>query len=203
MKQKIFFLAVLTVLLLLLAALPAGATLLTYNGSQAGFNDGHFYVGDDLGTLGASSITMWCVDSTHIITANQWDVTVVSLANPVGLAGLLGLTVNDYKAMFVLGQQFTNTSQVTDVSLQHIIWSFADPADYPLSVAQLALKNSALAAIGNQNWADKVVLVPTGNQSLWKGQVFEYQTPEPWTLGMVGVGMLGLGLIRFRHNRIQ
>jgi hypothetical protein len=209
MKLKMFFLAVLAVLLLL-AALPAGATLLTYNGNPAGFSDGNFYVGDASGTLGGSDITMWCVDPAHIISASSWDVTVVSLANPVGLAGLLGLTVDDYKAMFLLGKQFTNTSQSADVSLQHEIWWFAAPGSYPLNASQQTAVNTALATVGSYNWTNAYVLVPTGNQSGWKGQIFDEGSvgkvpgvPEPVTFVLLGSGLLGLGLIRFRCNRTQ
>lgn len=199
--KKIFAAAAATMFVFVLSAT---ATLLTYGSYPTGFNDGSFYVGEAAGNLGGQSIEMWCVDPLHQISTNFWDVDVINLASPVGLDGLLGLTVNDFRAMYLLGLQFTGTSQAADVSLQHEIWSFANPSGYTLSVAELAQKNSAIALVAGYNFASANVLVPQGDQGQWTGQIFETGAvntiPEPatWILFLVGSGLL---LVSWRCNR--
>ena len=185
------------VVFLTVFAVSVNAETLAFNGYPWGLNDGSFYVGDAAGTLGTNNIVMWCVDPLHEITLSPWDVTVVSLANPIGLNGL-PLTVADYEAMFLLGQQFTNTNQTIDVALQHEIWSFANPSAYPLTVAEQGQKNDAIAAIGGYNFLGADVLVPQGDPSGWTGQVFETGTatmvPEPAFILLLGLGLMGVVL---------
>ena len=190
------------VILWLTLALSAFGAPLTYNGYPTGFNDGNVYVGNASGTLSGIGIEMWCIDPDHHISANAWEVDVVNLGNPgTALDGLLGLSVNDFRAMFLLGGMFTDTNQATDVSIQHTIWSFANPGGFPLTPTETALKNNMLAAVGNYDFSNAYVLIPQGSHTNWTGQIFETgradQVPETATVWLV----LGAFLIIFTWVR--
>ncbi len=195
-------------MLLIIALVPAtaAADTLTFVNYPAGFTDGTYYVADAAGKLNELLITMWCIDAKDHITQNQWNVIVVSLADPTGLAGVLGLTVDQFKAMFLLGQGFSPTDQALDVSLQHEIWNFTDPADFPLTPAQKAQVAAVLASVGNYDWSHAYVLLETGNQCSWVGQLFNEgsappKIPEPGTLVLLGLGLLIVGPLYRRLQR--
>jgi hypothetical protein len=187
--------------LLLTFAFTAPAATLEFNGYPAGITDGQYYVGQAAGGLDRVDILMWCVDPLHLITNNNWDVTIYSLANPAALTGLLpNVTGQDFQAMFLLGLGFNNTSG--DVDIQHEIWSFADPGDYPLTAGQQADVTSALASVGMYSFTGAYLMDPTYSNS--GGQLFESgtvsTTPEPATFALFGVGLLGVVFIRRRRK---
>lgn len=167
--------------LLSLSLSAARAQNLAYNG-YPGESDGHFFVGLASGTLGGTPVNMFCIDALDDVSPGQsWTVNKLSLntAGPIITPlnpAYPSLTVQDYQAMILLGDQFTGSNPL-DSELQHAIWSFSNPSSFPLTGDTQAqtLKADALASVGGYDFSNAFVLVPTStiNGSAAAAQIFE------------------------------
>jgi len=177
MKKTLLALAA----LLGLSAAGLRAQSLVYNG-YPGESDGHFFVGLAGGTLGGTPVNMFCIDALDDVSPGQsWSVNKLSLNTSVPITTPLNpaypsLTVQDYQAMILLGDQFTGSNPL-DSELQHAIWSFSNPSSFPLTgdTEAQTLKADALASVGGYNFSDAFVLVPTStiNGTSSAPQIFE------------------------------
>jgi len=143
------------------------------------------YVGNDTGHfITGNPFNMWCIDSLDDVgIGSSWSVNPVSLniASPDTTilstpynSGYPHLTVQDYQAMFILGSQFTGNI-TTDTLLQDAIWNFAAPSSYSLNSTAQSLQSSALASVGNYDYSNAYVLVPSAPYPAFDGsaQIFE------------------------------
>lgn len=191
--------------LMLLAVLASLACLaapitdnLHYMGYPAGLTDGSYYVGlakGDLANDGLGPFPMWCVDPTHRISKNDWDVAIRPLT-PSGIAGnSMGYTLLELQTMAVLGSGFDNMNP-NDKMLQHAIWSIADGRS--LTAGEQTLLTTAQALVSTFNFNGFVVLDPLecGGQMMMTRVAAP--VPEPGTLALAGLGLMAVAFLSRR-----
>ncbi len=180
----------------------------------AGINNGNFYVGAANGVLEGNNIIMTCVDPADEVSFGQsWTVTIVPLSNPSALDNTIlpGVTGLDFQADFLLSQEFDGDNP-NDSEVHQAIWNFADPSAFPLTTAEQALQTAAYDGVGDYDFSQAYLLVPTqaGSNQQYAGQVFEYgavqptDVPEPATPWLVAIfGATALWIRSARAKRRQ
>ena len=189
-------------LCVLLLGLPAQADVLNYGGYPAGLNDGHYYVGLANGSLASDPndlFSMWCIDSLHEASKNQWLVDVLDITGAAA-SGYNGFTLADYQTMAVLGNEFTNHNP-NDSQVQHGIWYLGD--NRSLSTAEQGILTAARGEISNFDYSGISVFLPreTGGQMMMTGVTAPVPEPSSLFLLLSGAGLIGAARVTKKLTR--
>lgn len=190
----------------LLFAVSAKADSVYVDGTYA-FADHGYGIGPYGGTLNGQSASFFCVDFTHDITGHTlWVAAVTPITSATDFSGTRLNNGTTYLEMIWLTtQMLTAPNQQTQAELQWAIWDFTgaggiDP--YPSNdaahqAAALAAVNSGFTGIG---WEILTPINPTTGSTNVYGQEFVVHTPEPGTLALLCIGLLGM--ILFTRRRV-
>lgn len=220
-------------LLVLLFAAPAAladgtSVTMTFVGVN-GINDGAYYVSPYQGLMvsnGQSSlVTLFCDDFNNEVTWNQtWQANVTQLGsgdlsntrygNPADVALLMGQ--NPYYGTYTAAQLYAQAAWLTTqfnqylsnnptqiISLQYAIWDLFDP-NAPTNAGAQAWILSAEQNYGSVNLNNFEIVTNVGPLAL-TGQVQEFivPTPEPGTIALLGIALLGLVFIARRKSKLD
>jgi hypothetical protein len=194
-----------------------------------GINDGAYYVSPYQGLMvsnGQSSlVTLFCDDFNNEVTWNQtWQANVTQLGsgdlsntrygNPADVALLMGQ--NPYYATYTAAQLYAQAAWLTTqfnqylsnnptqiISLQYAIWDLFDP-NAPTNAGAQAWILSAEQNYGSVNLNNFEIVTNVGPLAP-TGQVQEFivPTPEPGTIALLGIALLGLVFMARRKSKLD
>jgi Thioester domain/PEP-CTERM motif len=147
------------------------------------------------GTLNGQNALFYCVDFSHDITANtSWQATVTDLNNTSDdSATRLGNSTIYSEIAWLLDQSEASSNQTTKAQLQWAVWSFSGGGNPYGTNGQLTTEatNEVTNGFTDSNWA---ILTPTGSY----GREFFVNTPEPSSVLLLSMGLVGLAIARHR-----
>jgi len=189
-----------------------------------GENDGSYYVGLTTGVLHdltantySDAFQMFCVDFNHDISGLPvyYNINIESILgpgepdpNPPGL----GLSLTTLQTQALLGADFNGTLP-NDSDVQHDIWNLSYTGNGPLpftppTANMTTLLDNATNALATSNFSNAYLfdivdadgqafmpIVPGGFNNSSQPPV-----PEPGTLAMLGLGLIGLGSLKLRRS---
>lgn len=211
------------------AALADGTPVtMTFVGVN-GINDGAYYVSPYQGLMASngqnSLVTLFCDDFNNEVTWNQiWQANVTQLSsgnlsntrygNPADVALLMGQ--NPYYATYTAAQlyaqaawltmqfnQYLSSDPAQIIALQYAIWDLFDP-NAPTNPGAQAWILSAEQNYGSVDLNNFEVVTNVGPLTL-TGQVQEFivPTPEPGTLALLGIALMGLVFAVRRKSKLD
>jgi hypothetical protein len=183
-------------LLLCISAKADGIASVYFNGGYA-FGDNGYGIPPYQGTVNGQDAELYCVDFTHDITANtSWQASVTDISNTSDYSSTrLGSGTIYSEITWLLDQSQGTTNQTTQAELQWAVWSFSGGGNpYGTNSNLITLASNAVAAgFTDNSWE---ILTPTGNY----GQEFVVKTPEPSSLLLLSMGLVGLAIVGGRKR---
>lgn len=168
-----------------------------FNGGYA-FGDNGYGIPPYQGTLDGQAAQFYCVDFAHDITVNSsWQATVTDISNTSDYSSTRLDNGTIYSEItWLLDQSQATTDQSTQAEFQWAVWSFSGGGNpYGTNSQWITLASTAVAdGFSDNSWE---ILTPTGNY----GQEFVVKTPEPSSLLLVSLGLVGLA-VAGRRQRI-
>ena len=200
----------------------AGASTIQFVGAPTGINDGSFYVLPYQVTIDGRTQLVTCIDFLDDVNfGDVWQANLLTTAQAAasgffGAAGTLGAYE---RTAWLSAQTYSNTAQ--QIGLQHAIWNvFSSVSSTPETVSYAASADAAAASgYANFDFSGFRFIQEVGAVAGGAGtkQTFVFRTspispstptadsaaPEPDTLGLIGAGLVLLGLVRRRLNKLQ
>lgn len=186
-------------LLVLSYSAKADTAAVYFNGGYAFGNNG-VGIPPYQGTLNGQDASFYCVDFSHEITGNTgWQATVTHLNNTANyVATRLGSQSIYEEIAWLLDQDMASTDQTTEAELQWAVWSFSGGGN-PYGTNNSLITEALNAVNGGFTDSSWEILTPTGGY----GQEFMVKTPEPSSLSLLIIGLIGLAIIAYRKSPLK
>lgn len=178
---------------------------------DAGYTNINAIIDPYTGALDGKSVLLWCVDPDHESSYGSWGATVSPLGSNLGSTYLKNATT--YGEMAWLITQLRSATLVTaQQELQAAIWSIAEGAtpNAPTATGDFSIT----VPYGDPNFAANVSkdisnasthVLTSGfeilTDSSGKEQEFMVITPEPSTLGLLGIGLIAVFTLASNKSR--
>ena len=202
-------------MLLFTAPAAFADSVVAIDGSYAFANNG-YGIPPYGGTLNGQAAEFYCVDFSHDISAGEtWKVVTTNLTSGSNysptyqynsaLSNPNLAAYNTYEEFAWLVTQMQSTSnQSSQAADQWAIWSLSggaslDPFTGPTNSAAVLLSNAKNAVNGGWTAQGFEILTPDAGQY---GQEFLVKVPEPSGLLLLGAGLCGLFLFRYRERLV-
>ena len=167
-------------------------------------SDGQYYISPYTAVLNSTPVSVFCVDPTHeAYFGSTWNVTVSNLtgdlsATRLGNAGLAAYQEIAY-LLFDTGYMNASTTTATRQAIQAAVWYISNSSSAEGANNSWVAQAKALQAAGWQGINFSNVSVLSDPQGVY--QEFMVQTPEPGTLLLLGMGLIGLGWLSVKRRK--
>ena len=173
----------------------------SYNGVRVGP-----YEAQAVSLPGQPAMDIYCVDFLHAIKGGQvWDANVSTLSGDLGSTRFGNAFRVQYQKAAWLSMQFANTSHAQWGGLHSAIWNLMTPGSPSWATSQqsywLSLADANYQSVDLSQWS----VITDVNAAGMVGGVQEFitpnvVTPEPFTMALVGSGLLGIGVFNRRRR---